>query len=239
MTYSMNKLSFVYCFSKTLAVTEEQYTVSLELFESATRLLSKFYKFRIVTDKVTFNDLKHLTGDIQIVDVGNFTFLDDFKISVLETLQPNEILIDPDILIHRQPVIENNADLIFDYEDSPTQDWYINGLQELKGTLLYDRIKQSKDLPFIPNIGFLRINNPTLLSEYTKLYKLFSEDIINKVKFTFPNFSIFLGQYLLGILLYEGNYSYFSLRNVNTGRVYVHLGGSQKYEKLKRKKTVI
>lgn len=235
----MSKLSFVYCFSKNLAVTEEQYTVSLELLESSTKLLGQFFKFKIVTDTDTVEDLNHLTKDIEIVDTKKFIFLDDFKISLLDTLLPDEILVDPDIIMNRRPIIENNKDIIFDYKDSPLQKWYTQEIDKLKGTLLYDRIKQAKDIPFIPNIGFLRINNITLLSEYIKMYKIYSKDIIDKIQVSFPKFSIFLGQYLLGILLYEGNYSYFNLRSVNSGKVYIHLGGEQKYEKLKRKITLI
>tara|TARA_B110000285_G_C14861231_1_gene484682 strand:+ start:74 stop:781 length:708 start_codon:yes stop_codon:yes gene_type:complete len=235
----MSKLSFVYCFSKNLAVTEEQYTVSLELLESSTKLLGEFFKFKIVTDSDTVADLNHLTKDIEIVDTKKFVFLDDFKISLLETLLPDEILVDPDILMKRKPIIENNKDIIFDYEDSPQQKWYIQEIEELKGTLLYDRIKQAKNIPFIPNIGFLRINNTALLSEYIKMYKVYSKDILDKIQVSFPKFSILLGQYLLGILLYEGNYSYFNLRRVNSGKVYIHLGGEQKYRKFKVNKSVI
>ena len=235
----MSKLSFVYCFSKNLAVDEKQYAASLELFQISAKLLGEFYNFRIITDNETISDVEHFSKNIEIVDTSKFVFLDDFKISLLEKLAKDEILVDPDIIMKKQPTIRIDSDVVFDYKDSPTENWYTEEINDLAGTLLYNRIKEIPTLPFIPNIGFLKINNTTLLSEYIRQYKMFSKDIVDKLKFPFPKFSILLGQYLLGILLYEGNYSYFSIRSENTGKVYVHLGGEQKYQFLNRKQSVI
>ena len=101
------------------------------------------------------------------------------------------------------------------------------------------KIKSVKKLPFVPNIGLLKINNKKLLTDYIEQYSYYRKDILNKFDNTFLSFSILLGQYLLGMLLYEGNYSYLSIRSVNTPDVYEHLGGPQKFKMLMSNKSLI
>lgn len=226
----MNNINFVYCFSKTLAVNEEQYEVNLEILSKSIEYLKKFYKYSIITDKHTYNDLKELSDNIVIVNTDNFKFLDDFKIQVIENLSPNEILIDTDVLVFEKFKLDTSVDLIFNRKDSPSKDWYLNDIEKIKGTKLYDRIKLVKNMPFVPNIAFLKINNTNLLQEYTKLYNFFKEDLLSKLKVKFPSFSILLGQYLLGIILYEGKYSYIDIESSNKKSSYIHLGGPQKYQ---------
>ena len=84
-----------------------------------------------------------------------------------------------------------------------------------------------------------KINNSKLLTDYINSYNYYKRELLEKVKFSFPKFSILLGQYLLGILLHEGNYSYYSFRTNNTGSIYIHLGGPQKYAKLNKNKSII
>jgi|TARA_R100000081_G_scaffold87495_1_gene58067 hypothetical protein len=235
----MSKIKFVYCFSKNLAVNEEQYTISLTLLTQSVKLLNKHSNCRIVTDDSTYNDLKELSNDIEVIDSSNFRFLDDFKLSLIKDLKDNEILVDPDILMFKKPMVDSDVDLIFDYKDSPRKYWYEEDIRKIEGTLLYDKIKSIKKLPFVPNIGFLKINNKTLLTDYIEQYEYYRKDIIERFDNPFLSFSILLGQYLLGILLYEGNYSYLSIRSANTADVYEHLGGPQKFKMLMSNKSLI
>ena len=235
----MSKITYVYCFSKNLAVNEEQYAISLTLLKQSIKLASKHSNYRLVTDDSTYKDLKNLSNDITMIDSSDFKFLDDFKISLLKDLKFNEMLVDPDILMFKKPMVDSNTDLIFDYKDSPRKYWYEEDIRNVKGTLLYDKIKSVEKLPFVPNIGFLKINNKKLLTEYIQQYEYYRKDIINKFDNTFLSFSILLGQYLLGMLLYEGNYSYLSIRSVNTPDVYEHLGGPQKFKMLMSNKSLI
>ena len=237
-TYSTSNISFVYCFSKTLAVNEEQYEVNLEVLSKSVEHLKGLHQCKIFTDTQTYDDLKELSDNIEIVNTDNFKFLDDFKIKVLQNLTSNEILIDPDVMVFEKLKFDTSVDLIFDRKDSPSHDWYLNDIEKIKGTKLYDKIKLVKNIPFVPNIAFFKINNTNLLREYTDLYNFFKEDLLSKLKIQFPSFSILLGQYLLGIVLYEGKYSYIDIRGSNKKNSYVHLGGPQKYKKLKPK-TVI
>ena len=235
----MSKVKFIYCFSKKLSVNNDQYNINLELFNESTKLIKKYYDYKIICDKYTFNDIKTFAKNIKVIDINEFKFVDDFKINILKNLNSNEILVDPDIIIKRRPKFDLSADIVFDYEDSPLQDWYLKDIDKIKGTKFYTKIKSIENIPFIPNIGFLKINNSKLLSDYISSYNYYRQEILNKVKFKFPQFSILLGQYLLGILLYEGNYSYYSFRSNNTGSIYVHLGGPQKYVKLNKNKSII
>ena len=238
MIYLMSSISFVYCFSKTLAVNEEQYEVNLELLSKSVEHLKDHFQYKIITDLQTYGDLKELSDCIEVVNTDNFEFLDDFKIKVLQNLSSNEILIDPDVMIFEKLKFDTSVDLVFDRKDSPSQDWYLNDIEKIKGTKLYDKIKSVKNIPFVPNIAFFKINNTNLLREYIDLYNFFKEDLLSKLKIQFPSFSILLGQYLLGIVLYEGKYSYIDIRGSSKKNSYVHLGGPQKYKKLKLK-TVI
>mgnify|MGYP001595849488 CR=1 FL=1 len=236
MTSSMSKPCFIYCFTKLLASNDEHYNISLEVLNKSVNFLSGKYPYKIFTDSITADDIKSFSQYIYTVDTSEFKFLDDFKISLLPKLQDNEVLIDPDVLIYKELKVNLDADLIFDYKDKVYQKWYSDGIANLKGTLIYDKINSIDKLPFIPNIGFLKINNKRLLQDYTDLYYQYREDILDKHTDNYRGFSIILGQYLLGILLYEGNYSYISNRENNSGEVYVHLGGPQKYEKYKKYK---
>jgi hypothetical protein len=235
----MSKITYVYCFSKNLAVNEEQYAISLTLLKQSIKLVSKHSNYRLVTDDSTYKDLKNLSNDITMIDSSNFKFLDDFKLSLLKDLKFNEMLVDPDILMFKKPMVDSNTDLIFDYKDSPRKYWYEEDIRAVEGMLLYDKIKSVKKLPFVPNIGFLKINNKKLLTDYIEQYSYYRKDILNKFDNTFLSFSILLGQYLLGMLLYEGNYSYLSIRSVNTPDVYEHLGGPQKFKMLMSNKSLI
>ena len=233
----MSNIVFVYCFSKQVSVTEEQYAIILEVLNESVNLLKRFFSYRIVTDDLTYEDLKNLSPNIEIVNSENFVFLDDFKIELIKGLKENEILIDPDILMKKRAKYSLDADLVFEHKEEVT-DWYGKVIEEIKGTLLYDRIKNHQKLTFVPNIGILKINHPNLLSDYIETYYLYRKDLLSKFKTNQSIYSNLLGQYLLGILLQEGNYSYFYLRSVNTPKVYIHLAGPQKYKKLNQK-TVI
>ena len=233
----MSNIVFVYCFSKQVSVTEEQYAIILEVLNESVNLLKRFFSYRIVTDDLTYEDLKNLSPNIEIVNSENFVFLDDFKIELIKGLKENEILIDPDILMKKRAKYSLDADLVFEHKEEVTH-WYGKVIEEIKGTLLYDRIKNHQKLTFVPNIGILKINHPNLLSDYIETYYLYRKDLLSKFKTNQSIYSNLLGQYLLGILLQEGNYSYFYLRSVNTPKVYIHLAGPQKYKKLNQK-TVI
>lgn len=235
----MSKPCFIYCFTKLLASDDKQYSISLEVFKKSVNFLSGKYPYKIFTDSSTADDIKLFSNYIYTVNTDEFKFLDDFKISLLPKLQSNEILIDPDVLIYKELKVNLDADLIFDYKDAVRQKWYLDGIVNLKGTLLYDKINSIENLPFVPNIGFLKINNNQLLEDYTALYYKYRKDILDKHIRNYRGLSIMLGQYLLGILLYEGNYSYISNRKNNSGEVYVHLGGQQKYIKYKENKTLL
>lgn len=236
----MSKPSFVYCFSKKLAKNEEQYAINLQLLEKSTNLLKKLYSYKLVTDTETFRDVENFSSEIEIIDTQNFNFLDDIKLSLLQTLSSSDIIIDPDIFVFDDLNISNDVDIIFEhkekYFDNP---WYEFVIESLKGTFLYDKIKSAKSLPFVPNIGFLKINNKKLLKEYIEQYEYYSKDIVDKKGNKLHKYSIILGQYLLGMLLFEGNYSYLYMRGVNNGNKYSHLAGPIKYKKFKVNKQVI
>ena len=239
MTYSMSKKSFVYCFSKKLAANEEQYAINLMLLEKSINYLKQFYSYRLITDQQTLEDVKSLSDNIEITSSDDYIFLEDIKTSLVGSLSKNELIIDPDLFVYKELDIPTGYDILFDHKDSPKRSWYTDYVEKLKGTLLYDKIKSAGKLKFIPNIGFFSINNPDLRSNFLEQYRYFRDDIIKNKKEDPNQFNLLLGQYLLGIVLSEGNYSYLNIRSKNSGDVYVHLAGPNKYKIFKETKSVI
>ena len=239
MTYLMNNISFVYCFSKKLAANEEQYAINLLLLEKSIDYLKKFYDFRIITDTATVKDIQYLSNKIQLIDTSNFRFLEDLKLTCICLLKSNEVIIDPDIFVFEQLKLDIDKDIIFEHKDSPKKPWYADYLDELKGTLLYDKIISTGSIPFVPNIGFFRITDKELFSTFVDEYYKYRRDILDKYQQDVGKYNLLLGQYLLGILLYEGNYSYLCLRDTNSVDIYTHMAGPDKYRKFKINKPVI
>ncbi len=239
MTYSMSKKSFVYCFSKKLAANEEQYAINLMLLEKSINHLKQFYSYRLITDQQTLEDVKSLSDNIEITSSDDYIFLEDIKTSLVGSLGKNELIIDPDLFVYKELDIPTGYDILFDHKDSPKRSWYTDYVEKLKGTLLYDKIKSAGKLKFVPNIGFFSINNPDLRSNFLEQYRYFRDDIIKNKKEDPNQFNLLLGQYLLGIVLSEGNYSYLNIRSKNSGDVYVHLAGPNKYKIFKETKSVI
>ena len=235
----MSKLSFVYCFSKKLAANEEQYTINLLLLKKSIEHIKKLYDYRIITDEQTIDDVKALSDNIEIVNSDNYIFLEDIKTSLVSSLTDNELIVDPDLFIYRELGITLDYDIIFEHIDIPTNPWYSNYIEGLKGTLLYDRILSAGKIPFVPNIGFFRIMNSNLQSDFLQQYSIYRENILSKNLQNPNQYNLLLGQYLLGIVLYEGNYSYLNTSSINKGEVYHHFAGPNKYRKFKVNKPVI
>ena len=235
----MSKPSFVYCFSKKLAANEEQYSINLLLLEKSIEHIKKLYEYRIITDEQTLEDIETLSDNIKIINSDDFIFLEDIKTSLVSSLEDNELIVDPDLFIYRELRISLDYDFIFEHKDNPTKSWYTDHIDGLKGTLLYDRIMSAGKIPFAPNIGFFKISNLNLRSDFLQQYNTYREDILNK-NIENPNqYNLLLGQYLLGIVLYEGNYSYLNTSSINKEEAYHHFAGPSKYKKFKVNKSVI
>lgn len=229
----MNNIEFVYCFSKQLAVSEERYAISLNLFRESVSLLSQHYKCKIYTDRETYNDIADFNVPVDILNDITLIFVDDFKVHCLGLLKDNQILIDIDVLVYGKLNLDTTRDLLFDFRDNPKSEWYDRTFYQLSKFELKKSIHKISRPDFVPNIGFLKFNNKALLREYTTLYKKYG-DIIKKDKNTLVHrldASLILGQYLLGALLKQGNYSYFTVANNNTSKEYVHLSGKVKFIK--------
>ena len=239
MIYLMSKPRFVYCFTKKLSTELDKYKISLKVFSDSVKYLSKNYNYKIYTDLDTYKDIKSFGENINIVDTESIFFTDDFKVSILDSLADNEVYIDPDVFIYSKLNINYNSDLIFCHRDTPSAWWYQDYIESIKGSLLYDKIRNWEDkikineaeqIPFVPNIGFLKINNSNLRRNYIDQYNLYREDLLTRPINNRNGISILLGQYLLGILFNEGKYSYFNHRDNNTKENYIHLAGPQKFE---------
>jgi len=227
----MSKVKFAYCFSKTLAGNKDRYDVSLQLFKKSIELLSQHYDARVFTDNSTVADLKDI--NIPVVNLGelDLVFVDDIKLHCLPLLNQEEILVDIDVLILEKLNINTDVDLIFDFIDKPTSWWYDDNFSQLTHLNIKEELHKISVPAFVPNIGFLKINNRELLNEYISLYNSFREIIINgyPVEQNINQFSMIIGQYLLGSIITRGNYSNYSMRAHNRPVEYLHLSGPAKY----------
>lgn len=227
----MSKPKFVYCFSKTLASSEERYRISLELFKNSVKLLTELYTAKVYTDNSTVEDLSDI--GIPVVNLGdpNFVFVDDFKLHCLKLLEKDEILIDTDVLIFNEVKLELTADLLFDFKDDPSKWWYRDSFSLLEDISIKEQFDDISIPTFVPNIGFLKINNSDLLDEYLSYYSMFRQKIIDKIGLdkTIGQFSMILGQYLLGSIIENKKYSYYCTKENNRSAEYLHLSGSRKY----------
>ena len=216
-TYLTSKIKLVYCFSRVLSQTEEQYTISLSLLKKSIELSSKIYAVKIYTDEITFEDLKDLNVETKILKDLDLIFTDDFKVLVLDLLNTNEIFIDSDVLIYSELTIDSTKDIVFDFVDKPSNYWYRDPFNNLRSTAIEDKIHRIGKPSIVPNLGFLKFNNQELLFSYKIQYSNIRKLLLEQAKHITPihQFSIILGQYVLGAVLELGKYSYFDMRSNN------------------------
>jgi len=229
----MSRYTLVYCFSKKLAFSEERYTTSLNLLKKSVQLSSKLYPVKVYTDDITAEDLSLLDVDVINLGILDLIFVDDFKVHLLGLLEENELFVDSDVLIHRELTLDFTKDLIFDFIDSPNSFWYNESFEKLNTTSIKSHLDSIGKVNIVPNLGFLKITNSTLLREYKKQYlKLRSLLLAEAIEIKpVGQFSMVLGQYLLGIVLNQDNYSYFSIGTHNDDSTYKHLSGPVKFQK--------
>lgn len=229
----MSSIRLVYCFSKNLSFSEEQYILSLNLLKESVSLSSRLYDVVLYTDHDTIGDLDAL--EIPVINLGrlDLVFIDDFKVYILDKLDNRDLFVDSDVLIYNKLTFSPDVDLIFDFRDNPQNYWYLESLNKLKGTTIKSQINEISEVPFVPNLGFLKINSNELLTEYKIQYYSLRESIIKQAANKEPigQFSMILGQYLLGAVLNKGKFSYFNISSENDSSVYRHLSGPAKFRK--------
>jgi hypothetical protein len=235
----MSKWNLVYCLTKRLSQSEENFETFLYCLNKSIELASKFHNVKILTDRETIGYIKHLNVEIELFDFGHLRFLDDIKISVLPYLKDNEILIDPDVFIYRELKIDEDCDLFCERAEDIKDDWYRKDYELSKKFKFSKFIKFESKTYEVSNIGMLKFFNKDFLKKYIERYNFVKSIALeeNEKLDKFPTFSILLGQLLLQNLIDDGDYRVKYAR-INGYNEYYHLAGKQKYDMVYLKKAL-
>lgn len=198
---------------------------------------------------VGYNNLELYTNDKEFateLDIDKVHFIDDeyyiwdsFKIWVLENRKDdNYFLSDNDVIFKNIIQFDKNLDIYFDaYEFSAWELAYQSTLYYLETRRVF------KDIDFwtdekrnVINVGIIKINNSKLKVDYIKywkhLYQLCEPHI---KKHTHYGFTQVLTQYLLTLIVENGNYNFKNFSGVDWSKensYYTHYAGSRKLKKL-------
>lgn len=229
----MSKWNLVYCITKRLSQSEENFEIILYCLNKSIELSSKFHNVKILTDSQTIDYLSNLNVEKELFDFGHLRFLDDIKISVLPHIKNNEILVDPDVFIYRELKINKDCDLLCERpENIIKDDWYRKDYKLSKQFRFSNFIRLESKTNNICNIGILKFFNKELLKKYIERYNFVKSVALeeNDTMYKFPTFSILLGQLLLQNIIDENDYKVNYVRE-NRYNEYYHLAGEQKYDK--------
>ena len=187
---------------------------------------SVFHKVKLYTDSETKQYID-FDIEIEILEVSDLSFLDNYKIQILPLLHDNEILIDPDVFLKKELIIDSDKDLVVDRPDSSNNKWYDIEFDMAKEYKFSKLMKFKKDV-IIPNIGILKFFNKELQKKYINNYNKIKSFTFDESLPPFPRFSILLGQVSLENILSEDSYNieYCSRKKQND---YIHLAGEEKF----------
>ena len=228
----MSKWNFVYCFTKRLSQSQENFETVLYSLRKSIELSSRFHNIKIITDLETIEYLKNINVEKEIFDFGKLRFIDDIKISVLPHIKENEILVDPDVFLFKELKIYNKCDLYAERPESINDAWYIEDYNFSKKFKFSRLIELKSNTGDVPNIGITKFFNKDFLKKYIDRYNfvrsiaLEEESILDD----YPQYSILLGQLLLQNIIDENEYKVKYAKHQRQNEYY-HLAGAQKYNK--------
>lgn len=171
--------------------------VQYELFEKSIESASKFYEYEILVDDFSYNMIADKFDNV--INVGNIQLehADDFKVHLIENYADLNIIVDPDIIFHKEIDFNIDVDVIVERDYTA----YNNNYKMLFDNLINRKVEQEfpnfLNSNIMVNIGFLKINNnkvKNLYIEYYKKLKKFMSD--KKIKYNYY-YSVILGQYML------------------------------------------
>jgi len=227
----MSPWKLIYCFTKRLSQSQEKFENILYSLNKSIELSSRFHDVKIITDTETLKYLNNLQVEKELFEFGHLHFLDDIKISILPHIKENEILIDPDVFLYKELIVSVECDLFAERPENINDRWYIKDYNLSKKFKFSKHIKLDSKSGNVTNIGILKFFNKNLLKKYIEEYNFVKSIALeqNDNLYSFPTFSILLGQLLLQNIIDKNDYRV-SYAKLNTHNKYYHLAGEQKYD---------
>lgn len=228
----------VYCFSKKLGdlhISNKEWIfyATLECLKRSIEMNSRFHKLKLYTDHYTYDYVKDIDIEIEIINFSSFRFVDDIKIQMLPLLKSEEVLIDPDIFLYDELKIDEKCDLILERTDKISTWWYRKPIQQAKLFKFSKLLEFSTKTGNIGNIGIIKFFNTEFMLNYIYRYNNVRNVAMqeeNKLP-PFPEFSVLLGQLLLTNVADNFNYKVGYCR-LNKKNNYKHLSGRTKYREI-------
>ncbi len=221
-------MSVCFCFTVKILDSQNHLSTYIEMIKRAIECAKQYHEVKFYTDEET-SRLIPVTGiETYIVDTSSFYFVDDFKVSLLDIIKDDEVIIDTDLFLFAPLNLEGEYDLYVDFKDTSSKYWYTkylnwfisNGVRELFPNF-------NNEIITVPNIGLLKFKNKELQKSYIEMYSILRNWTLSKDRNVDRGVSIILGQYLLGMLMAGYNIKY-CYKNKNN---YAHLSGPVKFEK--------
>jgi len=186
------------------------------------------HSIKFYTDEKTLPFLKDIDVDKVIVNTEGFYFVDDFKVHLLSIIGEEEVLVDTDLFLFSPLKLEDGHDIYVDFRDESSKYWYKESLNYFIENGIMEIIPNFiQPIVYVPNIGILKIKNKILQKEYINIYYKVKEWVLTKDKHVTKGISIILGQYLLGLILQNEEYSpYYCYNSKNS---YLHFSGPKKF----------
>ena len=234
----MKKWRLVYCFSKKLADLnsynkEKIFDVNLKCLKRSIEMNSRFHKLRLYTDHYTYDYVKDIDIEIEIINFSSFKFVDDIKIQILPLLKSKEVLIDPDIFLYDELKIDEKCDLILERTDKISSWWYRKSIKQSKPFKFSKLLDFSTKTGKVGNIGIIKFINTEFMLNYIYRYNNVRKVAMQEEDklLPFPHFSVLLGELLLTNVADDFNYKVGYCR-LNKKNNYKHLSGKSKYRQM-------
>lgn len=197
--------------------------VTIKLFELSVKAAKRFHEVTIYTDEKSI-DIVPQQSSIEILP-GDYVFIDDFKIQLLQ--HTNDVIIDPDLILYKKLNLSQTVDASFEFKQKTYNKFTRPQVKQLIEAGVEKILPNFSEVKYMPNIGVLKINNQKLLTKYVETYNKLRTFILSLELNNYTEFSIILGQYVLGYLLMNDE---FNVEYVNKKNNYVHFNGGMKFE---------
>ncbi len=229
-------MNLIYTFtSKLLKDNNKIFEVYLNSYKNNIR----FHNILLYTDSYSYPTFKNTFKNIEILDIENILFTDEYKFAVLEKIGKDDLLIDGDIFLTHPLIIPDKYDIICDtivgnVMTEPFYTYYRNTVDILLENNINDVVDFfSNNVNLVTNIGILKFKNSELEKKFLDYYWIIKNWYIKNnlekkyaiIKNDYRSCAVF-AQYFLSLFIKEHNLNVECLSDYNK---YNHLSGDIKF----------